>query len=185
MTSRPPSPPDPARLSEAERQELISAYLDGELDPAAARAVGQWLDGDPEALREVEHLRRIWDLLGTYVAEPARPGFAERVLGAVGAPAGRPRLRLVGRLLRSRPALAAAALLLGVGAGLGLAIRDPQGPPGAASAVDRPEPAPGTDVVALLEQVPDDHLRTLLEQADVLLALGDAVLDADLDGDGG
>lgn len=187
MTPQPPpspnpSPPhDPRLLSEAERMEALCAYLDGELAPADALRVAQWLDDSPELLRQVEHMRRTWDLLGTYADEPVDAAFAGRVLGQVAArtglapaPARATNLRLLPRLARSRPLLAAAALLLGVGTGLVLALKNPAAP--------TPGPAAATDVVALLDKVPADQLRILLEQADVLLTLDDAALEADYEG---
>lgn len=68
-----------ASLDERRRAELISAYLDDELSPRAAREVTVWLDDHPAALREVEHLRRAWDMLEHYPDEPVPEDFAETV----------------------------------------------------------------------------------------------------------
>lgn len=110
---------DLARLSPAERDELLCAYLDGELSDERAREVTTWLEGQPEALAEAERQRRLWDLLGRYADEPVPAGFAARVLGEVGA-AGRPALRAAGAprwFQRPRVLAAAATLLVALGAG--------------------------------------------------------------------
>jgi len=151
---------------------LLSAYLDGELPPEAARAVAAWLDGDPEALRESERLRRLWDLLGTYPDEPVPVGFSDRVLAAAGVGrSARPTSRL---FFARRPALAAASLLVALGAGL-LVGRLGGRPTGGG------EP-PASGVVALLGDLPEDQLQAVLEQADVLLTVDEEALDADYDG---
>lgn len=114
-----PGPLDLARLSPAERGELLCAYLDGELSDERAREVTTWLEGRPEALAEAERQRRLWDLLGRYADEPVPEGFAARVLHEVGA-SGRPALRAQppSRWLRRPRLLAAAATLLAaLGAG--------------------------------------------------------------------
>jgi anti-sigma factor RsiW len=69
-------------ISPRERLETLSAYLDGELPDEAARAVTAWLERHPEALREIEHQRRLWSLLGRYGEQPVPEGFARRVLAA-------------------------------------------------------------------------------------------------------
>lgn len=110
-------------LSTQERLEVLASYLEGRLDDEQAREVTAWLDRHPEALREIEHQRRVWDLLGRYADEPVPAGFSQRVLEAAGAhrrvvpptPAAVQGLRLL-----SRPwALAAAAAAL-VALGVGL-----------------------------------------------------------------
>lgn len=74
-----------ATLDERRRAELISAYLDDELTPEQAREVTLWLDDHPDALREVEHHRRVWDMLEHYPDEPVPEDFATRVTRQVGA----------------------------------------------------------------------------------------------------
>ncbi len=163
-------------LDDARRAELITAYLDGELSAEAARHVTTWLDDHPDALRDVEHLRRVWDVLDAYPDEPVPDDFAATVLA-----------RTVGRgLRRARPwrragLAAAAVLLLGVGAGL-RALWAPGGGDEAGTEVARvgagnPEPA--------IDEVPPD----LLENVDLILNLSDdefeGMLIADLDAPGG
>lgn len=153
------------RLDPARRAEVLNAYLDDELTPAAARHVTAWLDGHPEVLKEVEHSRRVWDLLDLYDDEPVSPDFAAEVLART----VRPSRRLV---LRPRLAAAAAAVLLLTVGGLLLATR-----------TGSPEPDPDRDVATLtvLESVPAEYL----EHADALLSLSDdefeALLVADLE----
>jgi len=119
-------------LTPRERLELLTAYLDGELGSeaqpvpsnvhgATARDVMAWLDQHPEALREIERQRRLWDLLGRYGDEPVPADFVQRVLAATGA--GRERVQpppaTTAPRIRHRWALAAAAAALvavGVGA---------------------------------------------------------------------
>lgn len=153
------------RLDPERRCEVLNAYLDDELSPPAARHVTAWLDDHPEMLKEVEHARRVWDLLDLYEDEPVASDFATRVLAQTVAPR-RP------FLLRPRFAAAAAAvLLLAVGALL-FATR-----PGEPTSVERGDVAD----LSALESVPAEYL----EQADALLALSDdefeALLVADLE----
>jgi anti-sigma factor RsiW len=119
-------------LSPDERAAWLAAYRDGTLDDASAAEVMAWLDAHPDALRALEHDRRAWELLGRYGDEPVPAGFSARVLEAAGV--RRPRLRLW-----QRPAVlaAAAALLLAVGAGAGLVLREDAPPePLAVAAID-------------------------------------------------
>lgn len=154
------------RLDPDRRCEILNAYLDDELSPAAARHVTAWLDTHPEMLREVEHARRVWDLLDLYEDEPVAEDFATRVLARTGTVTPR-------RPFLLRPhfiAAAAAVLLLTVG---GVLLATHQGDP--------TEPA-SQDAAGLsaLESVPAEYL----EQADALIALSDdefeALLVADL-----
>jgi anti-sigma factor RsiW len=148
-----------AALDAERRREVISAYLDGELSPAAARHVMAWLDTHPDALREVEHLRRVWDLLATYEDEPVPEGFAAGVLARAGLEpgAGRPRLALLGGG-RPRLALAAAAVVL---VALGIVLWR--------SRAGEEVTPPSTETASVLEAVPGE----MLESVDVLLSLSD------------
>lgn len=158
------------------RREVITSYLDDELSPEAARHVTSWLDENPEALKEVEHLRRVWDLLDLYDEEEVPEGFASRVLAEV----EMGRTPTSGRLLRFPRmvgALAVAALVL---AALGIGMRLGRGP-------TVPPVAPPVAETPIGEEVPLEYL----EEVDVLLALSedefDAYLLADLEdpwGDG-
>jgi len=78
MTDKPP-------LNDDEREDLV-AYLDGELDEEAARAVEAKLSLDPQARTEADALRRAWDLLDYLPqAEPSR-SFTHRTLSRIAAP---------------------------------------------------------------------------------------------------
>ena len=72
--------PDPFDRLDPKMRERLSAWLDGEATPEEAREVLSWLESDPAAAREVEELRRVWDLLGRYRDEPVPEGFADSVL---------------------------------------------------------------------------------------------------------
>ena len=98
-------------------------------------------------LKEVEHLRRVWDLLDLYEDEPVSPDFAARVLAGAGT--ARPRRRLV---LRPRLAAAAAAVLLLTAGGLSLLATRPGSP----RTATRTAPSP---TLSALESVPAEYLR--------------------------
>ncbi len=159
-----PRRPDLDALDVQQRRELISAYLDGELTADQSRYVTEWLDTNPGALREVEHIRRTWDLLDEYEDEPVPEGFAARVFDATGIE--RPAKQ--GRVLRMawyrHPLAAAAVLLVAVGA---LWAWSPwKTPPPDVS------PSP-TQLTAVLNEVPTE----LLDQVDLLVELDDDELD--------
>ncbi len=169
--SGPSFDPEASRLDllDSERRlEVISAYLDGELSPDAARHVTSWLDQNPDALREVEHLRRLWDLLDLYGDEPVPEGFSRRVLDGA-----------LGRRRRARPLLlVAAAAVVTAGLALGIHALTVSGPT-TDDAVS--EQASAQRAPVDLAEVPPD----LLEDVDVLLSLSDeefeGVLIADLE----
>src|SRR5262249_19607809 len=74
-------------INERRRDEL-TAYLDGELDDAAAAAVEQRLRDDPDLRREVETLKRTWELLDFLPQPEPSTDFAARTLSmAVPVPA--------------------------------------------------------------------------------------------------
>ncbi|MCS7160435.1 MAG: hypothetical protein RMJ19_08180 [Gemmatales bacterium] len=70
---------EPSPLSEQEREELI-AYLDGELDTQAARAVEEKLQRDPAWRREAEQLQATWEMLDFLPQAHAPASFTERTL---------------------------------------------------------------------------------------------------------
>ncbi|HXG10610.1 MAG TPA: hypothetical protein VNK04_12685 [Gemmataceae bacterium] len=85
---------EPPPLSDAEREELV-AYLDGELDEEAARAVAARINVDPRVRAEAEALRGTWDLLDYLPRPEPSPSFTHRTLQRVSAlrltqPARRP-----------------------------------------------------------------------------------------------
>ncbi len=121
-------------------EALLSAYVDGELDPADAARVEAHLAADPAARREVDRLRRLKDLTGALRLKDAPPeawedfwqsayNRSERSLGwlllglAVLVLAGWGATVLLGALLGADdlPTLVKAAIIAGV-AGLGLLL---------------------------------------------------------------
>jgi anti-sigma factor RsiW len=66
-------------LSDEERANLV-AYLDGELDEEAARALEAKLNRDPRARAEVETLKQTWDLLEYLPRPQPSPTFTNRTL---------------------------------------------------------------------------------------------------------
>lgn len=103
----------------------LSAYLDGELDPATMREVKAYIDRDADARRYVLdalHTNVLLRASGRHVLDEAAPAALENSLMPQGRPAAAPALRWPSL----RPALAFALLLLGIG--LGLVIR-PAAPP--------------------------------------------------------
>jgi hypothetical protein len=66
-------------LSDAERENVV-AYLDGELDDAAADAMLAQMSRDPTLRREADELQKTWELLD-YLPKPSAPAhFTERTL---------------------------------------------------------------------------------------------------------
>lgn len=70
---------EPSHLSEQERADLV-AYLDGELDEEAARALEAKLSLNPAARAEADALRRTWDLLDFLPRPQPSPSFTNRTL---------------------------------------------------------------------------------------------------------
>ena len=166
-------PTDLTLLLPDERRELLVAYLDGELSAEQALNVSTWLDDNPGALRELEHLRHAWDLLDHYEDEPVPPEFADRVFEAVGLQ----REERAGKVLRMawyrRPLATAAAVLVAVGATIFVMRTGPDG--------GTPVSAPSVDVVSVLKDVPEGQLRELLLNADALLSVDAEAFEEDLD----
>lgn len=156
-----------------ERRELLVAYLDGELSAEDALRVSTWLDDNPGALREVEHYRHAWDLLEHYEDEPVPADFAQRVFDAVGISHEKREGKVLRLAWYRQPLATAAAVLVAVGATIFV-----MGGPGGESPTAH---APTTDVVSVLQDVPDDQLRELLLNADVLLSVDADSIDADFD----
>jgi anti-sigma factor RsiW len=66
-------------LSDEERDDLV-AYLDGELDEEAARAMEAKLSLDPRLRAEADALKTAWDLLEYLPRSEPSPGFTHRTL---------------------------------------------------------------------------------------------------------
>jgi anti-sigma factor RsiW len=71
--------PEQLRLTPDERADLI-AYIDGELPDASARALSTKLTQSATARREVELLKKTWELLGHLPFPEVDPQFAERTI---------------------------------------------------------------------------------------------------------
>jgi anti-sigma factor RsiW len=108
-----------ANLNDEERADLV-AYLDGELDEEAARALEARLANDPQARAEADTLRRTWELLDYLPRAEASTSFTHRTLEKLAVQTlsrcvPRPGRRLPWWLLAAGWA---AALLLAAGGGL-------------------------------------------------------------------
>ncbi len=158
-----------------ERRELLNAYIDGELSAEEALHVSSWLDDNPGSLRVIEHMRHIDDLLETYEDEPVPTDFAARVLHGVGVGRKRRAGKVISMAWYRRPLATAAAVLVAVGA-TAFVMRGGQDGPVVPQAT--------TDVVSLLQDVPDEELGDLLLNADVLLSVDDAALEDEGDDEG-
>jgi anti-sigma factor RsiW len=66
-------------LTDRERADLV-AYLDGELEGEAARALEVKLSLSPEARAEAESLKRAWEMLDYLPRADPSPHFTERTL---------------------------------------------------------------------------------------------------------
>jgi anti-sigma factor RsiW len=108
-----------ANLNDEDRANLV-AYLDGELDERAARALEARLASDAQARAEAESFRRTWEMLDYLPRAEASTTFTNRTLEKLAVQTGprglvRPPRRLPWWLLAAGWA---AALLLAAGGGL-------------------------------------------------------------------
>lgn len=71
--------PEQLRLTPDERADLV-AYVDGELPEASHRALSTKLTQSATARREVEMLRKTWELLGHLPFPEVDPDFPERTI---------------------------------------------------------------------------------------------------------
>jgi anti-sigma factor RsiW len=71
--------PDQLRLTPDERADLV-AYVDGELPETSSRALSTKLTQSATARREVEMLKKTWELLGHLPFPEVDAGFSERTL---------------------------------------------------------------------------------------------------------
>lgn len=158
-------------MGREERRELLTAYLDGEFSAEQALLVSRWLDSNAGALREVEHLRHLWDLLENYEDEPVPEDFAAGVVEAVGIrhssieePAG----RVLQMAWYRRPMATAAAVLIAIGA---TALLMSNRPPATSSEGET------TASVSRLEALGVEDLESL-EFLDVIADADDDTFDA-------
>ncbi len=101
--------PDQQRLSSEDRSNLV-AYLDGELNDAQARSIATKLTQSVTARREVDALRKTWEMLDLLPRPKASEDFTARTL-TVAVRAGGPGARM-----------ASAASVAARRVGLGLAL---------------------------------------------------------------
>jgi hypothetical protein len=74
--------PDQYRLTPDERADLV-AYVDGELAEVVARAIATKLTQSATARREVEMLKKTWELLGHLPIPQVSSDFSERTLSHI------------------------------------------------------------------------------------------------------
>ena len=105
----------PSPLDDKDRADLI-AFLDGELEGEAARAVEARISRDPAVRSEAESLKRTWDLLDYLPRPDPSPNFTHRTLDRLSTHATRAALRPPRRIPRwlSGAAWAAALVLVGL-----------------------------------------------------------------------
>jgi anti-sigma factor RsiW len=109
--------PEQLRLSSDERADLV-AYLDGELPEAHTRVISTKLTQSATARREVEILKKTWELLDFLPRPKAPPEFSERTISHIH------RLELEGRswepLVASWSTQAGRVVVYAIAAGLSL-----------------------------------------------------------------
>jgi anti-sigma factor RsiW len=71
--------PNDSSARASESSELMSAYLDAELDPSEAEAFEKYLDESPEARSELEDLRKMMKLVGSLQPVEAPHDFYEKL----------------------------------------------------------------------------------------------------------
>src|SRR4051812_44074187 len=72
--------PEPTELNDDEDRDDLVAYLDGERDEPAARAVEAKLNVDAAAREDADTLRRTWDLLDYLPRAEPSPSFTHRTM---------------------------------------------------------------------------------------------------------
>ena len=82
----------PSPLDDKDRADLI-AYLDGELDGEAARAIEARISREPAVRAEAESLKRTWDMLDYLPRPEPSPSFTHRTLDKLSTHATRAALR--------------------------------------------------------------------------------------------
>jgi len=111
--------PEQLRLSPDERDDLV-AYLDGELPEAHTRVISTKLTQSATARREVEILKKTWELLDFLPRPKAPPEFSERTISHIH------RLELEGHswepLVASWSAQAARVVVYVIAVGLSLGV---------------------------------------------------------------
>jgi hypothetical protein len=96
-------PDDDAAEPDPVDAELI-AYLDGELEPAAARKLEDRLDADPRLRRRADALKRSYDLLDFLPKPEPSPTFATRTMDKLPVSGARPAPPLAATTMTPAPA---------------------------------------------------------------------------------
>lgn len=145
-------------VTEAAWQELLSAYLDGELDPEEASALGVYLATDPTRARQFDELRQLSRELQQWAAPEAAPEPEWLEVAGILSPGPRGWLRQAAVFLAG--AAVGAALLHAIGSRTTDAILSQPGPvyPVTVSASISPGQATG-----ILHEVDAEALRARLE----------------------
>jgi anti-sigma factor RsiW len=159
---------DHSSLSDEDRENLV-AYLDGELDDPAARALEAKLSLDPNARVEAEQMRRAWDLLDYLPRPEPSSSFTHRTLERVSVL--RPTLIVNGKGRRWRPWVVcagwAAAVVLAGAAGF------------AAVGLFEPKDAIPPELVRDLRIIENKRLYEQVDDIDFLRQLDDPDLFGD------
>lgn len=74
--------PGPAPTSDPDLENLV-AYLDGELDPEASRAVERRLSDDAGFRQQLRQLQQAWDLLDQLPQAQVEPSFTQSTVAMV------------------------------------------------------------------------------------------------------
>ena len=117
---------DQPHVDDDDDQDELVAYLDGELDEQAARAVEAKLNVDATAREEADTLRRTWELLDYLPRAEPSPNFTHRTMERL-EPVVRTTMIRVRPWKRWRPLAlgmgwAAAVLLAGAGGFYGMTV---------------------------------------------------------------
>ncbi len=106
--------PEQLRLTPDERADLV-AYVDGELPETTHRALSTKLTQSATARREVEMLRKTWELLGHLSFPEVDPRFSERTITEIRRlELGNPAWESSVKVFSGHLALAGLYLLLGI-----------------------------------------------------------------------
>lgn len=150
----------PEKLGQSDL-DLISAWLDGELDDRQARQVAAKVAADPAWAAEADALRRLDGLLDAWQAPPLRRDLSSAILARTRRP-----LRLPGWARALAPLAAAAAIFA---AATVFRAPSPTPPPaGGVAGIDTPaQPEFDAQVDKLLAEVPEED-RLLVKNLDIL-----------------
>lgn len=113
---------NPSQTARDEQVDLLSAYLDGELDDTARERVEQLLARDAAARDELARLRQAWELLDRLPRSQVNPSFTQSTVEMVAvaaaglqAPPQSPKRRVLWPILLAAGLAVAAAVGFGLG----------------------------------------------------------------------